>query len=1054
MPRDKKIRLRLTGALILLFASCAAITGYASPGVTNPQVGKIKYVPGEILVKFRSGVPQAVIQAFNRTHRTQVLQKLPRLKAMRLKLPSGMDVSRAAEVYGRNPDIEYAEPNYIYHPYASPNDSMYSEQWALEKINMESVWDLEKGNTGVVIAIVDTGVQWDHPDLSGKIWDNSDEIAGNGTDDDNNGYIDDVRGWDTADADNNPADSYGHGTHCAGIAAAQTDNSIGISGVAWNCRIMPVKIDSMVWERAFTAAACAEAITYAADNGAQVISMSWGGPADSSAIRSALEQAHSQGVVLIAAAGNSNDDFSGYPAVYHNVISVSATNCNDNKVYFSTYGVFVDVAAPGADIYSTYTGSSYASFSGTSMAAPHAAGLAALLISHNSALNNEQIRQILHNSSDDKGDPGWDVYYGYGRINASQALQQAGSSQPPLTAWIASPGTHDMVKGVIELRGKAFGSGFSSFEISIGRGLAPGSWETSGISLAGGEVGDGVLGQWDTTQVENGQYLIRLRVFDTTGGVYEDRISVIVEQDGKAIKTSSMLFSSPLVSDLDGNGTMEIVQISTDWDEQLLNIYKHDGSQLNSNWPKQDSNFWYGWYGVLPAAADIDQDGESEILTLGYGGTSLCAWKLDGDFLPGFPLGFSSDMKVWGSPSIGDINKDGCLEIAFICRNTSSYTYWLYVVNNQGHLLSGWPQELKGSITYTDTAPALGDITNDGFLEMVVTTAGGEVFAYKYDGSLVPGWPQAMADTDYSQAALGDVDGDGKLEVIAVCPGRYYLKTMVYAWRGDGSLMPGWPQRVGGRPTFPALGNLDGMGGLEIVVGSADHRVYAWHYDGSLVPGWPQEIGDGMSYASSPVIGDIDGDGSMEVIVSGNRDNKIYAWHSDGSSVEGWPKETGSYNITSPALGDVDNDGRMDVIAASADGRLYIWHCPGRYSPEAVAWAMRAHDEKNTSCAAYHYLPAGELLSRTRVFNYPNPAKGKNTTFRYYVNQDAVVTIRIYNLAGELVAQLKDKGIGGRQDNEIVWNMGNVASGVYIYQLRAQAPGETSFITKKLAIVR
>jgi subtilisin family serine protease len=207
MLRDKKARLGLTGAVIFLSTSCAVITGYASSSVSNPQVGRMKYVPGEILVKFRPGVPQAGIKAFNRAQHAQVLQELPRLKALRLKLPSGMDVNQAAELYGRNPDIEYAEPNYIYHAYAFPNDDMYSEQWALEKISMESAWDLEKGNTGVVIAIVDTGVQWDHPDLTGKIWENSDEIDSNGMDDDNNGYIDDIRGWDTADADNN----YGKG---------------------------------------------------------------------------------------------------------------------------------------------------------------------------------------------------------------------------------------------------------------------------------------------------------------------------------------------------------------------------------------------------------------------------------------------------------------------------------------------------------------------------------------------------------------------------------------------------------------------------------------------------------------------------------------------------------------------------------------------------------------------------------------------------------------------------------------------------------------------------
>lgn len=1057
---NKSVRF-LVCVIIMIMGSCP-ISSHASRA-SSPQIGKVEYVPGEILVKFKKGVSQREIRSVNALHQGRVLRELPKVKVLRLKLPPGVDVCEAAKSYQSHPEVEYAEPNYIYHPYMVPNDPFYTKQWALKKIEVEQAWDIQKGDKNVVIAIVDTGIDWKHPDLANKIWVNNEETDGNGIDDDGNGYVDDVRGWDTADEDNDPMDDYGHGTHCAGIAAAQVNNEEGIAGVAWNCRVMPVKIDSWDWEKAFTAMVCAEAILYAANNGAEVISMSWGGPADSFVIKDALAQAHSLGVVLIAAAGNSNDDFSGYPAAYHNVISVSATDYYDNKTFFSTYGAFVDVAAPGADIYSTYSiggwYSGYTSMSGTSMAAPHVAGLAALLISHNPNLNNEQVRQIIQNSAEDKGDPGWDSYYGYGRVNAYRAIQQASESSLPLVAWIDSPHLNDTVNGTIEIRGEAWGTGFLRYEINVGKGITPDSWRNDGISLVGGEVKDGLLGKWDTTKVENGQYIIRLQVYDTRGRMYEDRISVIVEQEGDSIRASSMLFTSPLLNDVDRDRTMEIIQISTDWDwgKDLLNIFKYDGSQINENWPKEDSNFWYGWLGVLPAVGDIDGDGEPEILALGDGGMSLCAWRLNGDPMPGFPLSYPN-VDVWSSPTIGDINKDGYLEIAFVGVefDTTTYDseYELCIIDGKGNLLPNWPQKFKGFYAFTDMTPALGDITGDGCLEIVVCTVGGEVYVFKSDGSLVSGWPQAMADAGYSNVALGDVDGDNRVEIVTVCPGWSYEKTMVYVWKGDGSLLSGWPKKVGGAPTHPALGNLDGIGGLEIVVGSTDHRVYAWHYDGTLVSGWPQEIGDTILYASPPAIGDLDGDGRVEVVMSGGRDNKVYAWQSDGSPLSGWPKDTGSYNVTAPAIGDVDGDGKIDVIATSADGKIYIWHCSGRYYSEAVDWAMCAHDERNTCFATYRVRPTGELLSKAMVYNYPNPARGNVTNFRYYVDRDADITIKIYNIAGELVDKLEGQGIGGRQDNEITWDISRIASGVYIYQLQARSNQGSKTVIKKLAVIK
>ncbi|MDI6735566.1 MAG: S8 family serine peptidase [bacterium] len=440
-------------------------------GVEQPQHRQIKYAHGEILVKFKPDVinlptdgrvavlgkiairSRAIenlnhkcgVTRMERVFRTackksqvrrlqtgQVIT-LPNLYDIyKLTIPEDADILSIIKKYEKDPDVIYAEPNYYATLYLTPNDTSFSSQWGLHNtgqtggtadadIDAPEAWDIHTGS-GVTIAVIDTGVDWDHPDLANNIWSNSGEISGNGIDDDGNGYIDDTRGWDFADNDNNPMDYHGHGTHVAGIISAVTNNSQGVAGVGWANKIMPVKMFPSATDDAI-----GNAIKYAVDNGARVLSNSWGYTSPGvfpNVVKDAIDYADSSGSLVIFAAGNDNSSSLYYPGAYDKVIGVASTTHNDTKSSFSNYGDWVDVSAPGSSIYSTLWNDTYTYMSGTSMACPFVSGLAGLLFSLYPAWTNTLVRQRIENTTDDIDalNPGYEGKLGTGRINAYTAI--------------------------------------------------------------------------------------------------------------------------------------------------------------------------------------------------------------------------------------------------------------------------------------------------------------------------------------------------------------------------------------------------------------------------------------------------------------------------------------------------------------------------------------------------------------------------------------------------------------------------------------------------------
>ena len=431
------------------------------------------------------------------------------------------------------------EPN---DPYYASVDSWGNGQpdlWGVRKINAGDAWKETTGSSQVIVADIDTGVDYNHEDIRDRMWVNSAETANNGIDDDGNGYIDDYLGWDFFNNDKDPMDDHSHGTHTVGTIAASTNNGIGVAGVSWNAKIMPLKFIGAGNTGPLTAAAAA--LIYAADMGAQVSSNSWGcWGCQSLLIDDAIKYEHDRGMTIVVAAGNSNSDaLDSSPASSSRVITVGATDANDNRSVFwsgyaSNWGQKIDVTAPGSDVLSLKSslgsgctaadtvGTSYCRKWGTSMAAPHVSGLVALLLSKNQSLTNEQIRQILRNSAVDLGQAGKDMEFGFGRIDAAKTLQNASSL--PLTPIITSPADRLYVASpTLTIYGSAAGANFASYKVEIGAGRSPTAWKTAASSTT--PVVNGALATINTLEnLTVGQNTIKLSAADSAGKIYQYQV--------------------------------------------------------------------------------------------------------------------------------------------------------------------------------------------------------------------------------------------------------------------------------------------------------------------------------------------------------------------------------------------------------------------------------------------------------------------------------------------------------------------------------------------------
>lgn len=405
------------------------------------------YMQGKIIFKFipseKDNFSNRDIQlAFSRINVTNVVQKFPHSPIPTKKLNEyGMPLVDLSLIYELTYDseteidyainlllqcglFEYATPHIIPQLLYTPNDPNISNQYYLNNIQAYQAWDIHKGDSTYIIGIADTGFEFAHPDLVSAVAYNYNDPE-DGIDNDNDGYIDNFKGWDMGSFDNNPQyDTDGHGIHVSGIAGARCDNTFGMAGVSFNCKILPVKIDNQYGNLTATY----EGVIYAADHGADFINCSWGSTFSSGPYGQDIVNyvTHNCNALVVAAAGNSNNISPFYPASYTYALGIAATNIDDEKWSNSSYGYTVDFSAPGQDIYSTWAGSSFVTSSGTSMASPCAAGCAAFVASYYPTLNYLQIAERLRNTTDYIDTLPGNIPYanmlGTGRVNLYRAI--------------------------------------------------------------------------------------------------------------------------------------------------------------------------------------------------------------------------------------------------------------------------------------------------------------------------------------------------------------------------------------------------------------------------------------------------------------------------------------------------------------------------------------------------------------------------------------------------------------------------------------------------------
>ena len=863
-------------------------------------------------------------------------------------------------------EVEYAQPNYIYRTCSDPNDPEFPDQYAHQLIQMSDAWDISTGSRDVVVAVTDTGVDVNHPDLKDNIWMNPGEIPENGIDDDENGFIDDIHGWNFENDSNEVTpegddwwDIGGHGTQVAGVIAAVGDNGIGVSGINWQCSIMVLRLSIEI-----TSEEIASALDYAGANGADVLNMSFGadefGPDGDPIVKEAIDKAFAAGILLTASAGNEDTTKPLYPAAYYNVMAVASTNGEDIKTGHSSFGTWVDITAPGTDIVTTDLEGEYIATAGTSFSSPYVGAVGALVMSHRPELTNVEVRAILENTTDPVYYGDIDPIQGYigtGRVNAYEALMAADQRQP--LGEIVAPRQEEIFASdgndiplVLFVHGDSYRLEYTQYgneDWQLIDENSPFPDPNGFVNLSFANPGGGV-------------FELRLSV-DTEGTTHTDRKTFGLEYAPNiepwplpedAEEADEWYLGSPLCLDVDGDGRNEIVQASMIWDEDSywsegsITIWKEDGTTL-PNWPMaEESNLW-GLTASGMAVGDIDGDGDYEIVVVDDYMVMATALHVEsGQMVEGdWPLEVGDYWYAYiiGSPILADLDGDGDSEIIVALDEESRESDGLYAIQGDGTFL--WQRR------YTSEGPmSVADFDGDGDVEITLCGYGPGItrvytFVLDHQGQQIERWRGGSR----RGTAIVDLDGDGEFELV------FCTEDSVMAVHIDGSKV--WETKVGdllGEDGALSVGDIDGDGLSEVYVtsyveadGFAFSLVHAFDHQGEELSdaGFPKTMmGDATD--SSPVIGDIDGDGQKELVV-GATGAPIMAWEADGSVTPGFPMLGLSTDYrTSPAIEDFDKDGDIEMMVNGYDFQFHVIDLPGSYNPDVIDWGSARHDPQNS----------------------------------------------------------------------------------------------------------
>lgn len=774
---------------------------------------------------------------------------------------------------------------------AVTDDSLSADQYALPRVGAVAAWKVATG-AGIAVGVLDTGIDWTHPDLRDRLWVNGPEDANgngrfepwstttvigglsgdlNGVDDDGNGYVDDVIGFDFVDQavrnlgddrdrDPVPLDEQGHGTSVSGVVAATANNGIGIAGLAYGARIATL--------RAFDATGNGEeddiaaALLYAATNGLDIVNMSFGDGADSPVMRDACTVAARAGCLLIASAGNTGQESRQYPASYDDVWAIGATTASDSRAGFSSTGPVVTMSAPGNDIWTTQVGGTYRSVNGTSFAAPYVAAAAALLKERRPSWSADELIGTLREHSLDLGEVGWDGAFGDGRLQADAALAAPG----PSAVRLFQPAGDTEIDLRLRMRrlpivGRATAALFRSWSVDL-RAEGTDTWQTL---LEGADQRNGELGTFDPTVLAPGNYVIRLAVRLTNGRTIEDHhrlrvTSAILEIDVVDVRQAWKDDRSVLVvtARTSRPATLALTATAGDWQERYVD-HRYSG-RLHSM--------------VLDGVPAPEMVTLHLVASTNAGDTARAS-AVTGTVRRTMPLGAA--IGKGSTPYVGymlndvrDLYGDGSASI--VMNDLSNGGFGRMIVIQPDGSRPSW--FVRDSIDRIWIPRAIGDANGDGLPEVFAHVVRQAILfqASTPGGSVFESVLFADSTTGLNAAGMADLDGDGREELL--CLGTrglvaltYRNGTFVELGRFDNPTPPAAGQRDNRVDEISiGHGDLDGDGNVEVVFSDTDGDLVVVEWKNGAFRQEFVSIGPGIGGSGFVTCGDLDDDGRPEIV--------------------------------------------------------------------------------------------------------------------------------------------------------------------------------------------
>lgn len=916
----KKLKLKRSWRLILSLLFFIVLL----PLQTSKATENHNYLPGRLLVKFKKY--QLTGQEFKSlsslTHKTKVESLKPLLETKdpnlsliyQLEVPANQDIEKLVQEYQKNPAVEYAQPDHLYYAQWTPNDYNSNTQWNFAAVKAPQAWDfdatapLHGGDPSVIVAILDTGLA-------------STTLANDST-------ATRVPGYDFINNDADPTDDNGHGTHVAATIAEITDNGIGVSGLAFNSSIMPIKV--LDADGIGSDSAIVQGISFAVTNGADIINLSLGSADPSPTIQTAVNSAASSGVIIVGATGNSSSSSIFYPARYDNVIAVGATRYDNQRALYSNYGEGIDIVAPGGQLYQDahYTtdplnttkldqngdgvsdgifqqtcggGNScgYYFYEGTSMATPHVVGAAALLLAY--GVSPSSVRGILTASATDLGTAGYDTTYGHGLLNIQQALISATSdSSIPATSISSSPAQPDGLNSYYKQIPVITLSGADTAEAGISATYY--AWDqTTSFTQYTGTIspaeGTHTLYYYSVDLVGNTE-ITKSAVFnlDSVGPI----LTVISPTKGPIIRNKIMTMTGTGSDETSGLNLLTINTVGvtlTDGNFSTNFSLKHGANTFSLSLTDLAGN-------ETTKTVTVDFYPKNNIIVVPASGASpqVKVFSSSGKVLSQF-LAYSSSFKGSVNPASGDINGDGTEEI--ITAPGPGGSPQVKVFSNNGKLLYqflAYASGFKGGVNV-----ASGDLDGDGTDEIVtVPESGGgpqiRIFGLR-NGKFQPTTQSFLA---YSASfkggvslTVGDLEGDGIHEIITAPLSASSPQIKIFGFR-SGVFKPvilglmAYSSGFKGGVTL-ASGDINGDDKDEIITGVASAgnpqvRIFGRGNDkkvSQIGSGWlafSSSFKDGISLA----VADLEGDGSAEIIASprANASSKIRMFTQAGKTAK------------------------------------------------------------------------------------------------------------------------------------------------------------------------